>query len=192
MRVTKEQAAQNRQALLDAAARLFKERGIDGVGVAEICAAAGLTHGALYKHFADKQELAACALADSFGRGFDRLTRHKADAPMALDDLLARYLTPAKRDNLADACPLLASACEIGRQGEAVSRSYAESFVTLRAAVLAGLPDTPQREALATTIVAALTGAMAISHGVLKTDRELADDVLESVATVLRGLGAAR
>ena len=70
MKVTKEQSELNRQALLDAAARLFKQHGIDGVGVADICKAAGLTHGALYKHFADKQDLAAQAFAHSFRKGF--------------------------------------------------------------------------------------------------------------------------
>ena len=53
MKVSKEQAQQNKQALLDAAGALFKQHGIDGVGVADVCREAGLTHGALYKHFAD-------------------------------------------------------------------------------------------------------------------------------------------
>jgi hypothetical protein len=44
MKVTKEKSAENRAALVETAARLFRERGIDGVGVAEIGKAAGLTH----------------------------------------------------------------------------------------------------------------------------------------------------
>ncbi len=48
LKVTKEKAAENRAALVQAAGRLFRERGIDGVGVAEISKKAGLTHGALY------------------------------------------------------------------------------------------------------------------------------------------------
>ena len=59
MKVTKHQAAANRDALLDAAGRLFRERGIDDVGVAEIGKEAGLTHGALYAHFPTKDALAA-------------------------------------------------------------------------------------------------------------------------------------
>jgi len=51
MRVSKEKAAENRVALLQAASRLFRKRGIDGVGVADIAKEAGLTHGALYAHF---------------------------------------------------------------------------------------------------------------------------------------------
>jgi TetR/AcrR family transcriptional repressor of nem operon len=42
MKVTKEKATENRAALLRAASRLFQERGIDGVGVAEISKKAGV------------------------------------------------------------------------------------------------------------------------------------------------------
>jgi AcrR family transcriptional regulator len=59
MKVTKEKATENRAALLRAASRLFQERGIDGVGVAEISKKAGLTHGALYAQFPSKEALAA-------------------------------------------------------------------------------------------------------------------------------------
>jgi AcrR family transcriptional regulator len=59
MKVTKEKATENRAALVRAASRLFRERGIDGVGVAEISKKAGLTHGALYAQFPSKEALAA-------------------------------------------------------------------------------------------------------------------------------------
>ena len=59
VKVTKEKSAENRAALIETAARMFRERGIDGVGVAEISKAAGLTHGALYAQFPSKQALVA-------------------------------------------------------------------------------------------------------------------------------------
>ena len=62
MRVSKEQAANNRRRILEAAARLFRERGIDGTGVDAITEAAGLTHGAFYSHFGSKEEVVAEAL----------------------------------------------------------------------------------------------------------------------------------
>ena len=55
LKVTKAKAAENRAALVQAAGSLFRERGIDGVGVAEISKKAGLTHGALYAQFPSKQ-----------------------------------------------------------------------------------------------------------------------------------------
>jgi AcrR family transcriptional regulator len=46
-----------REALLDAAAVVFAKRGFDGASLDEIAATAGYTRGAIYKHFADKEEL---------------------------------------------------------------------------------------------------------------------------------------
>src|SRR6478735_6694723 len=59
MKVTREQMAVNRQHLLEIASRRFRERGFDGVSVAEVMQEAGLTHGGFYGHFASKEALAA-------------------------------------------------------------------------------------------------------------------------------------
>src|SRR4029453_13146196 len=59
VRVTREQAAAHREQILDAAGTLFRERGFDGIGVADIMQRAGLTHGGFYGHFASKDDLAA-------------------------------------------------------------------------------------------------------------------------------------
>jgi TetR/AcrR family transcriptional repressor of nem operon len=86
----------------------------------------------------------------------------------------------------------VATACETGRQGEGVSRSYADAFTELRADVQAQLPaqgSETERQALASTVVAALVGAMALSRGMVKADRDQADAVLAQVRSVLAGLG---
>jgi TetR/AcrR family transcriptional repressor of nem operon len=72
MKITKEKSEKNRQDLLEAAARLFCERGVDGTGVADICKKAGLTHGALYSHFESKDDLAAEALAYELEKSLPR------------------------------------------------------------------------------------------------------------------------
>src|SRR5271154_6767955 len=115
MKVTKEQSAENRAALVDTAARMFRERGIDGVGVAEISKAAGLTHGALYGQFPSKQALVAEALAQGLAGGHARMTVSGPDGGPTLFDLLDRYLTLKHRDNLAGGCAMAASASEIAR-----------------------------------------------------------------------------
>jgi len=58
MRVTREKFAENREKILTAASVLFRENGFDGVGVADIMKAAGLTHGGFYGHFESKDDLA--------------------------------------------------------------------------------------------------------------------------------------
>ena len=67
MRVTKEKAAENRARILAAAARLFRERGLSGVGVDTLGEAAGMTHGSLYSQFGSKERLAAEALRRGAG-----------------------------------------------------------------------------------------------------------------------------
>jgi len=68
MRVTRKQAELNRQRIIDSAIRLFAERGVGGVGVAEVMADAGFTHGGFYNHFPSKEELVNEACATSFAR----------------------------------------------------------------------------------------------------------------------------
>ena len=68
MRVSKQAAAENRQRILTAAARLFREHGIDGAGVDAITEAAGLTHGAFYSQFGSKEVIAAEAISAWSGR----------------------------------------------------------------------------------------------------------------------------
>ena len=68
MKVSKTQVDDNRRAILEAAGRLFRQRGFDAVSVAEVMAAAGLTHGAFYGYFRSKDELVAAALADLLDR----------------------------------------------------------------------------------------------------------------------------
>ena len=62
MRVSKEKAAHNRAQILNAAARLFRERGIGATGVDAITDDAGLTHGAVYSQFGSKEAIAVEAI----------------------------------------------------------------------------------------------------------------------------------
>src|SRR5688572_15158637 len=59
MKVTREQAQENRERVLDAASALFRERGFHGIGVADLMKEAGLTHGAFYGQFSSKEDLMA-------------------------------------------------------------------------------------------------------------------------------------
>lgn len=64
-RSSAEQALQNRARIVEEASRLFRERGVEAVSVSDIMAAAGMTVGGFYKHFASKEALVreACALS---------------------------------------------------------------------------------------------------------------------------------
>src|ERR1700693_2853290 len=101
LKVTKEKAAENRAALVQAAGRLFRERGIDGVGVAEISKEARLTHGALYAQFPSKEALAAEAFASGLKPGLEQMTADREGRSGTLTDFLDDYLSVDHRDNMA-------------------------------------------------------------------------------------------
>src|SRR5580698_10067964 len=109
MRVSKKQSETNRGALLQAAGRLFREKGFDGVGVAEVAKEAGLTHGALYAHFPSKDALAAEAFSDSITQ---RLAGMR-ELPWTFEEFLDAMFSTEQRDRMADGCPMTASASEI-------------------------------------------------------------------------------
>lgn len=183
MRVSREKAAENRAALLAAASKLFREKGIDGVGVAEIAKEAGLTHGALYAHFDSKDALAAAAFSDGFAGNMAGMRAWAGDRAPSFADYMGALVSSRMRDKLATGCPMAASASEAGRQGEAVSSSFAKAFEEEVAMVEASLdrsmPKTARRQ-VAVAAVAAQIGALAVSRAVLKASPTLSDEVLQS------------
>ena len=194
MKVTKEQAAANRAALVREAARLFRERGIDGVGVAEICKSAGLTHGALYAQFASKDALAAEALAYGLDRSFLDLTAVKGDCGTTLTTFLDAYVAPQHRDDLAGGCPMAASASEIARQDEAISAQFSDGFERIVEAIqrLLGTTATTTSAAArqhALAIAAAMIGGIAAARAVRKARPDLSDEIVMAVRQVLGEVG---
>src|SRR5260221_14448270 len=98
MRVSRQKAAENRERIIDAAGALFREHGFDGIGVADIMKAAGLTHGGFYGHFESKDDLAAeaCTAALSREWGKEAVKRSKGGG---LEAIVKAYLSPQHRSN---------------------------------------------------------------------------------------------
>src|ERR1700754_4029738 len=120
-RVSREQADKNRAVIEAASARLFKERGLNGVSVADVMASAGLTHGGFYGHFESKDELAAIACAQAFEESVTRwraLTQDTQGAgEQALVDALAKhYLSPTQRAQPGLSCAAAGLAVDVGRE----------------------------------------------------------------------------
>ncbi|CDG84049.1 TetR/AcrR family transcriptional regulator [Janthinobacterium agaricidamnosum] len=195
MKVSKEKAAENKAVLIRTAARLFREHGIDGVGVAEIARSAGLTHGALYAHFPSKEALVAAALADGMARNQERLEAGRNGAPLELASLLESYLSGERRDNLAVGCTIAASASEIGRQDEHTSACFSVGFEEMtrlvEATLVQDLPAGAARQR-ALAITAAMIGGIAVARGAAKARPELSDEILAAVRRQLLELGLAR
>src|SRR5262245_16491772 len=97
VRVTREQAAAHREKILDVAGTLFRERGFDGIGVADIMKQAGLTHGGFYGHFKSKDDLAAQITARVVGReGWPQ--RMTGNPQPTFAEVVRKYLTPRHRE----------------------------------------------------------------------------------------------
>src|SRR5260221_8275426 len=93
MRVNREQAAASRERILDAAARRFRERGLDGIGVADLMKDAGFTHGGFYAHFDSKEDLMAQACARALHGSLERWRPLSGVAPdKALHAIAQHYL----------------------------------------------------------------------------------------------------
>ena len=181
MRITKEKAADNRTALIRAASKLFRERGIDGVGVAEISKEAGLTHGALYAHFRSKEELALEALSYGLDQANSRMYSSTVDGMPDLSRFLDRYLALDDRDDYGDRCAMAASASEIGRQDKAISARFAEGYmVMVRAFERQIAQNEPGSDALgrAMVVVATLIGSLAVARGAAKGNPAVSEQVL--------------
>ena len=109
MKVSREKAAEHRAAIVRAAGRLFREKGFDGVSVADVMKAAGLTHGGFYGHFASKDELAAeacgSALMHRVASWPSLPTDSTADSKeISLAEIAESYLTTHHRDNPGRGC----------------------------------------------------------------------------------------
>jgi TetR/AcrR family transcriptional regulator, transcriptional repressor for nem operon len=118
-RVSKAQTDDNRRAITEGAARLFRERGIAGVSVAELMGAAGLTHGGFYGHFESKDALAAEACAHAFEQVVGRWKKRIAaqpDRPAQLKAVVDGYLSTQNRNRPGAACPTAALIGDVARQ----------------------------------------------------------------------------
>src|SRR5437588_9454890 len=118
MRVSRIQAAENRQTVINTAARLFREHGFDGIGLKDLMDAAGLTQGAFYKQFASKDDLATQASE----RALESASRRWAAAVEAnpkdpLGAVIALDLSMGHREERGDGCPVVALGADDARQG---------------------------------------------------------------------------
>jgi TetR/AcrR family transcriptional regulator, transcriptional repressor for nem operon len=173
MRVSKEKAAENRERLLKEASRLFRERGIDGAGMDELAAAAGLTHGSLYSQFGSKERLAAEAVDYAMDG-----SAAKYESVETIDDYVARYLSRSHRDGPGAGCAIAALGCEMPRQPGAVRDRFTDGVrrMTERIGRLMPFRSSRQREDQALAVAAMLVGGLVLSRGV--DNKEMSDRIL--------------
>src|SRR5688572_20347881 len=125
MRVSRAQAAENRETVIDVASRLFRQHGFDGIGLKDLMEAAGLTQGAFYKQFASKDDLAAQASNRALESISSRWSAASESNPKdPLGAVVALYLSMGHREQRGAGCPLVALGSDAARQGADVKASF--------------------------------------------------------------------
>ncbi|TIR42002.1 MAG: TetR/AcrR family transcriptional regulator [Mesorhizobium sp.] len=181
MRVSRIQAAENRETVINVASRLFRERGFDGIGLKDLMQAAGLTQGAFYKQFASKDDLAAQAARRAMESAFHRWSAAAAANPEdPLGAVIAFYLSMDHRGDRMDGCPIVALGSDAARQGADVKASF-EAGVREYLEMLGnwvGDGEEPSGKAMA--ILSTMVGAVVLSRAV--NDERLSKRFLQAAA----------
>ena len=179
MKVTKAQAQANRARIVETASALFRERGYDGVGIADLMAVAGFTHGGFYKHFASKADLMAQAATCGFAQTATKAKGGEAAA------FVKHYLSREHRDARGDGCTMAALCADAARQPDSIKTAFANGleslletlgnqFGTAGQSGRAGDARARQIEVIAQAI-----GAIVLSRA-CPDDAPLADEILDA------------
>jgi TetR/AcrR family transcriptional repressor of nem operon len=181
MRVSREQAAANRERIIEAAGELFRSKGFSGIGVADIMKAAELTHGGFYGHFASKDDLIAQASRRSMQRAAQNWKKVVVESGSdAFATLLTRYLSPRHRDDPGQGCAFAALSGDAARCGKPVREAFAEGLEPL-IDILSGIVGGRTKSARRRKAIAALSeliGALILSRAV--GGAGLSDEILDA------------
>lgn len=152
MRRTRHDTAQSRHRIIEAAARLFRRHGPDGVSVADIMSAAGMTHGGFYSHFDSKEALQAAATERAFTEKLGVLREGLKDGDCAkVKRYVQDYLTLVHVRDRGDGCPIAGLALDAERAAEPVKAAMsagAGATIEIFAKAMAKHASEPRRDAI--------------------------------------------
>ena len=192
MRVTRAQAAENRQTVINVASRLFRERGFDGIGLKDLMEAAGLTQGAFYKQFRSKEDLAAQASRRALESAALRWSAAAAANPEdPLGAVFALYLSTKHREEVMDGCPIVALGSDAARQSSDVKASF-EAGIRVQLELLGrllGETDGEEPNDKAMAILSTMIGALILSRTV--NDERLSERILQAAANSVQSASSA-
>lgn len=177
MKVTKAKAKENRARIVEIAAVQFRKRGFDGIGVADLMAAAGLTHGGFYRHFGSKSDLMAEAAACGFSKNLE------TNQGLGLEEFVQWYLSREHRDGRSIGCTMAALGADAARQPEEIKAKFAEGLEGCVASLLPQASGTDgklgQEEARRAVIdtLAHVVGALVLSRA-CPDGSPLSDEIL--------------
>ena len=193
-RVSRAQSEKHREEIEAVSARLFRERGLNGISVAELMASVGLTHGGFYCHFESKDALAAVACARSFDQSAARwsnLIAANDDPHAVVTTIIERYLRDANRTGAGPDCAATALVGDIAREplDKPVRQSFAAGLEKLIAALTGQLADRAAPRQQAIVLFSALVGALNLARATNGTplSKEIQDAVKMQLLALFGG-----
>jgi TetR/AcrR family transcriptional regulator, transcriptional repressor for nem operon len=173
VRKSNKEAAQTREAIVAAAADHIKRTGIAEASLADVMAAAGLTHGGFYRHFRNKEQLVAEALSAAGDKTIAVVGRNigKGGVNAAVDS----YLSTSHRDSPSPICPFAALGSEMARAGEETKAAATEVLERLFA-TLAGGASGAEARGQAIVGLSTMIGAMTLAR--IVADSPLSEEIL--------------
>jgi TetR/AcrR family transcriptional repressor of nem operon len=177
---SKAETAETRHRIVETAAREFRRNGIHATGLADVMAAAGLTHGGFYRHFQSKDQLVAEACAAGMNSIVARAEAAacQSDSNGGLEAIIESYLAVNHRDDRAGGCPLTSLGSELARADNETRATVSEGIVRFVEALATRArrrkPELAKSDAL--FVLSALVGAVTLSR--ITTDTGLSDAIL--------------
>jgi len=182
MRYSAEHKQATRERIVRTASRHFRQRGGEGVGIAELMSKLKLTHGGFYKHFDSKEELLSEAIAKAFEDVERRFaeTVAKAKPGTELKTLIENYLSVEHCANPGEGCPMAALASEIGRLPPRVRAQIDQAIKRRVKRVSTLMPGTTEKERQrkTMTLLSGLIGTVSVARAL--SDSEARKTVLEA------------
>ncbi|MGR9150607.1 TetR/AcrR family transcriptional regulator [Rhizobium leguminosarum] len=176
MKITKAQSQENRARIVENASVMFREHGYDGVSVADLMGAAGLTHGGFYKHFASKADL----MAETAASGISQIINQAGGGN--IQQFIDFYTSREHRDGRSGGCTMAALSGDAARQSADIKATFAagiESILdTVERGRVLGDGDQDKVRAKAIDMFAHLLGAVVLSRA-CPDDSPLADEILD-------------
>ena len=175
LRKSRLEAAQTREAIVAAAADLIRRTGIAQASLADMMAAAGLTHGGFYRHFRNKEHLISEALSAAGEKAIATIGQKMAKG--GLKAAVDGYLSTSHRDSPTPICPFAALGSEMARSRK-VTKAAATEVLEKLFVTLAG--DAPHREEARGDAIVALSmmiGAMTLAR--IVADSDLSSEILD-------------
>ena len=175
MRKSKLEAAQTRETIVAAAADLIRRTGIAEASLADMMAAAGLTHGGFYRHFRNKEHLVSEALSAAGEKVIATIGRNMAKG--GLNAVVDGYLSTSHRDSRTPNCPFAALGSEMARSGKETKAAATEVLEKLFATLAGDTPDREEARGDAIVALSTMIGAMTLARVV--ADGDLSSEILD-------------